>query len=270
MAIANKKRIAKRTKQIREGFSRIENADIMGRQILAAQIEAFIEETEKYGEKYVEDLAEVVGKDPSTLYAYAKVARGWTREEIECLLRPDEKGSPLTWSHFIKAARVVDRDLRDQLLREAKENRWSCRKFGEEVKERLADAELLPEVDGTAISEQSAPQLDPEDAELTEEPVAATEPEIAPLTCPPSELVADLQELTGRKQAYLKEIKSEVSQGTDESEGLCDLIAALEEDQVANAALLQIMRPTDEAAQCQRVRSEPTNTDSLSLAHSTS
>jgi hypothetical protein len=92
----------------------------------------------KYGRGAVRRVALAVGRDDSTLYDYATVARSWDRKEFLALAaRKNSGGVPLSFSHFVALARIEQRRTRDALLERAFRDSLSVRELAALVLSKL-------------------------------------------------------------------------------------------------------------------------------------
>ncbi|HEX8435245.1 hypothetical protein [Archangium sp.] len=74
----------------------------------------------KYGAGSVKRLARELGRNETSLYHRAQVARTWPPDEYNALLaRKSSKGLPLSFYHLVLLASVEDRNARERLIEEA-------------------------------------------------------------------------------------------------------------------------------------------------------
>jgi hypothetical protein len=106
--------------------------EIDARYRIGVIIRSVMEAESTYGEGAVERLAEALGRDATSLYRYAAVAKLWSDAEMRALSRqPNDHGEPLSWSHWVELARVPSTWKR--WLERALGESWSVRRLAREL-----------------------------------------------------------------------------------------------------------------------------------------
>ena len=92
---------------------------------VGVEVHAVRKDRDKYGKGSVEAMANEIGCTAALLYSYSKVAEAWPNAEKFAAMtdKPNAKGLPLTFSHFIEIAkaasnartRFIDAALKDSL-----------------------------------------------------------------------------------------------------------------------------------------------------------
>lgn len=133
----------------------------------------------KYGNGAVAALAKALSQDTQTLYRCATVAECWSVSQLDTLvLRHDEYGQPLSWSHFVLLANVSP-------ARERKELFERCLNHSLSVRELVALIDARRRVQGTPGPTVTAP--------AAEQFVRATERLVAGAARAQRELLAELK-----------------------------------------------------------------------------
>jgi hypothetical protein len=101
-------------------------------------VRSILEAEGTYGERAVERVAEVLGREAGTLYRYASVARTWSEPEMRGLSRrPNSHGEPLSWSHWVELARAPA--TWRQWLERALAGSWPVRRLSRELDAKMQD-----------------------------------------------------------------------------------------------------------------------------------
>jgi hypothetical protein len=106
---------------------------------IGAIVRSVMEDDGTYGERAVERIADVLGRDAVTLYRYAAVAKTWSEREMRDLSqRPNGHGEPLSWSHWVELARAPK--TWRQWLELALLDSWPVRRLAREIGAELSEA----------------------------------------------------------------------------------------------------------------------------------
>lgn len=134
----------------------------------------------RYGAGAVERLAEAVGLDRATIYDHVTVAERFTPSDIKALLkRKGRQGVPLSWSHLVELAKVIDKGRREKLIAAALQEGLSVRKLMERIEESSSE-ESEPEQIIADEDELPAPSAEapPHDGSASPRPKPAFAPAV--------------------------------------------------------------------------------------------
>lgn len=101
----------------------------------------------KYGAGAVAKLTHALGWGKSNIYDYANVARTWPDQTkfVEVFARNDRFDKPLTWSHIVLLATVVDVEHRDKLIDDTLQHGWGVRKLRKKMRtDALGEQDAVP------------------------------------------------------------------------------------------------------------------------------
>jgi hypothetical protein len=148
----------------------------------------------KYGAGSVKRLAHELGRNETSLYHRAQVARTWLPDEYEALLaKKNSKNLPLSFYHIVALSSVTDRQAREQLIGKVLAESLSVKDT-----KRLVKAQGAP-----AAVEDVAAEGDPsssDEGEATEEKRAAEVPAYRVLTT----LVSQSERMLGETEVLEK------------------------------------------------------------------
>ncbi|MFE8599856.1 hypothetical protein [Archangium violaceum] len=108
----------------------------------------------KYGAGSVKRLARELGRNETSLYHRAQVARTWPPDEYAALLaKKNSKDLPLSFYHLVALSSVADRQAREQLIEEVLAESYTVK-----ATKRLVEARAAPAAveDGAAEEEPSS------------------------------------------------------------------------------------------------------------------
>jgi hypothetical protein len=152
------KALLKKCKELRRLYVEAEENDIKARRAFAVACCDICHDT-AYGDRAVENAADHLGLDPSTIRDYAAVVDAWS-DEAKFLKEASAKDKflkPLSWSHFVEVAQVKDGRVRRSLLTSARKEGWSVRELKKAIRERTSGANTPAPQDSAEAEQPAAP-----------------------------------------------------------------------------------------------------------------
>ena len=148
--------VAAQLKSIRRELAKWNTGDVLGRHRIGALIAEMIRKRDTYGQKIVPRVARELGFNENWVYDCVMVAETWNATSLGALLKQRDavRGQPLSWSHLVLLASVVDGRER---------RRWINHVLAEGLTTRELKAAL--DADPAADGADEADEVDGEETE---------------------------------------------------------------------------------------------------------
>ncbi|WP_170229371.1 DUF1016 N-terminal domain-containing protein [Polyangium fumosum] len=140
--------LRERCDKVRKALAKAGPQDTRARYQLGELVKDAMTDEEKYGKKAVAQIAVSLGYDEKTLYRYAQVAKAWSLDELNELLKRSSKTDiPIGFSHLLEIAGIDDKRKRKKYVNQVLKEGLSVRELKVRITaERVASGEE-PEID---------------------------------------------------------------------------------------------------------------------------
>ncbi|MDC0749998.1 hypothetical protein [Polyangium mundeleinium] len=133
--------LRERCDKVRKALAELGPRDTRARYKLGELVKDAKADAGKYGKKAVAQIAASLGYDEKTLYRYAQVAKAWSLDELnELLKRSSVTDMPISFSHLLEIALLEDKRKSKKYINQVLKEGLSVR----ELKSRIA-AEFAPD-----------------------------------------------------------------------------------------------------------------------------
>ncbi|MDC0743210.1 DUF1016 N-terminal domain-containing protein [Polyangium mundeleinium] len=138
-----------RCDKVRKALVKAGPQDTRARYQLGELVKDAKTDEEKYGKKAVAQIAVSLGYDEKTLYRYALVAKAWSLDELNELLKQSslKTGMPIGFSHLLEIAGIDDKRKRRKYVNQVLKEGLSVRELKVRITAERVAAGEEPEID---------------------------------------------------------------------------------------------------------------------------